>query len=80
MMNPTVHLKTTILPGGKIEITDPNLPSGESVEVVVLLPDSGKKNGDSAIDILNKSPGHRLFQTAEEVDFYIHGERGSWDR
>jgi len=79
-MNYVVHVKTTILPGGKIEITDPNFPSGESVEVVVLLLEPGKKNSPSAIDLLNEAPGHRLFKTPEEVDSYIHGERNSWDR
>ncbi|MDA0738395.1 MAG: hypothetical protein O2999_11370 [Nitrospirae bacterium] len=79
-MNQTVHVKTTILPGGKIEITDPNLPPGESVEVVVFLPEHGKPNGQSAVDVLSQAPGHRLFKTSDEVDSYIHGERGSWDR
>ncbi len=75
-----VHVKTTILPGGKIEITHPNLPSGESVEVVVLLPETGKKNGHSAVDVLSEAPGHRLFKTSEEVDTYIQDERHPWDR
>ena len=79
-MNHVVHVKTTILPGGKIEITDPNLPIGESVEVVVLLPESEKRNGHSAVDVLNEAPGHRLFKTPDEVDSYIHGERHSWER
>ncbi len=79
-MNQTVHVKTTILPGGKIEITDPNLPTGESVEVVVFLPEPGKENRQSAVDVLSQAPGHRLFKTSDEVDSFIHGERGSWDR
>ena len=34
-MQKALHIKTTVLPGGKIEIVDPELPVGESVEVVV---------------------------------------------
>ena len=31
----------------------------------------------SVLDILNDTPGHLLFKTAEEVDEYIRGERDS---
>ena len=79
-MHNAIHVKTTILPGGRIEITDANLPSGESVEVVVLLQETGKKNGHSAVDVLSEAPGHRLFKTPEEVDSYLQDERHSWDR
>ena len=34
-MQKVLHIKTTVLPGGKIEIVDPGLPVGETVEVVV---------------------------------------------
>ena len=34
-MQKALHIKTTVLPGGKIEIVDPELPVGESVDVVV---------------------------------------------
>ena len=37
-MGKVMHQKTTVLPGGKIEIIDIDLPVGESVEVVVSLP------------------------------------------
>jgi hypothetical protein len=39
-MQTALHLKTTILPGGKIELVDPQLPSGEAVDIFVLLPES----------------------------------------
>lgn len=39
-MQTALHLKATVLPGGKIEVTDPQLPCGESVDVFVLLPES----------------------------------------
>ena len=34
-MQKALHIKTTVLPGGKIEIVDPELPVGESVDVIV---------------------------------------------
>ncbi|GEM_PF-5509262 len=39
-MQPALHLKATVLPGGKIEMADPQLSCGESVDVFVLLPES----------------------------------------
>ena len=74
-MQKALHLKTTVLPGGKIEIVDQSLPVGESVDVVVSQPvDSA---GRSAVDILAEAPGHLLFKTAEEVASYLKEERGS---
>ena len=73
-----LHLKTTVLPGGRIEIVDQGLPVGESVDVVVS--QSPEAAGRSALDILAEAPGHLLFKTAEEVAAYLKEERDSWDR
>jgi hypothetical protein len=72
------HLKTTVLPGGRVEITDPALPSGAAVDVFVL-PEQVKTRR-SAVDILADAPGHRLFKTAAEVDAYLREEREAWER
>ena len=75
-MEKALHIKTTVLPGGKIEIVDQELPVGESVNVVVLhSPTSSKR---SAIDILDEAPGQRLFKTAGDVESNLKGERASW--
>ena len=50
-----LHLKTTVLPGGRIEIVDQSLPVGESVDVVVSQP--ADSAGRSAVDILAEAPG-----------------------
>lgn len=76
----SVHLKTTVLPGGKIEVIDQALPSGEVVDVIILLPTSAATARRSAADILAEAPGHRLFKTAAEVDEYLRTERDAWDR
>ena len=77
-MQRVLHLKTTVLPGGKIEIVDQDLTAGESVDVVVRC--SSVSAQRSAIDILEEAPGHRVFKTAADVDIYLRDERASWDR
>ena len=77
-MQKALHVRTTVLPGGKIEIVDRELPVGESVDVVVSR--SAGTERRSIVDILEEAPGRRLFETAKEVDDYIREERASWDR
>ena len=77
-MQKALHIRTTVLPGGRIEIVNQDLPVGESVDVVVRhLPASTRR---SAADVLAEAPGQLLFKTAKEVDGYIKEERASWDR
>ncbi len=78
-MSSAVRVKTTILPGGRIEITDPHFLPGESVEVIVIAPHLPSVKARSVVDILDEAEGHRLFKTAEEVDAYLLKERESWD-
>ena len=77
MMQKALHLRTTVLPGGRIEIVDQELREGDSVDVVVT--PSVPTPHRSALDILEEAPGNRLFDTAAEVDSYIQAERESWD-
>ena len=69
---------TTMLPGGKIEIVEQELPVGESVDVVVR--HSSASAPQSAVDILDKAPGQRLFKTAADVESYLKEERDPWRR
>ena len=77
-MQKTLHIRTTVQPGGKIEIVDRELPVGESVDVVVT--HSSVSSRRSAVDILAEAPGQRLFKTAEDVASYLDDERASWER
>lgn len=77
-MQKALHIRTTVLPGGKIEIVDQDLTEGETVDVVVT--PSATTPRRSALDILAEAPGQRLFKTGKEVDDYIKEERASWDR
>ena len=58
-MGKVMHQKTTVLPGGKIEIIDIDLPVGESVEVVVSLPSvpAGEPIG---VEVLNQLEGEPI--------------------
>jgi hypothetical protein len=79
-MQAALRVKTTVLPGGKIEVTDPQLPSGEAVDVIVLFPEPPATPRRSISDVLAEAPGHILFQTTEDVDAYLREERDSWER
>ena len=77
-MQQALHIRTTVQPGGKIEIVDQWLPVGEAVEVVISpVPAQSTR---SAWHIISEGPGQRLFKSAKQVDDYITEERASWDR
>ena len=67
-----------MLPGGKIEIANDELPVGQTVDVVVS--HLSVPVGRSIMEILNSGPERRLFQTADEVRAYLEQEKASWDR
>ena len=74
-----VRVRTIVLPGGKIEISIPELIPGKHATVVVTIEDNEQAQQPHVIDILTALPGHQLFQSAEEVDAYMHEERDSWE-
>ena len=77
-MGKALHVRTTVQPGGRVEVASPELEAGQTVDVVVTRSSSTERR--SVVDILAEAPGHRLFKTAKEVDDYIKEERSSWDR
>lgn len=77
-MQVALHIKTEVLPGNKIEITEPNLIVGDSVDVFLIVDESSKNNRKSVLDIINQVSEQRLFKTSEEVDQYLQEERNSW--
>jgi hypothetical protein len=74
----------TVQPGGLIEIRRPDLPTGTTAEVIIVLPDEAG-NGHPP-----PPPGPPLasyfgscrdmFKSADEVDAYIRSLRDEWDR
>lgn len=77
-MQKTLHVRTMVQPGGKVEFASPELEAGQTVDVVVLH-ESGA-TGRSIMEILNDGPEDRLFRTAQEVRAYLKEEKASWDR
>ena len=77
-MQKTLHIRTKVLPGGKIEIVDQELSVGETVEVVISPVPA--PTARSAWQIISEGPGQRLFKTAKEVDDYLAEEKASWER
>lgn len=80
-MRTAFHTTTTVLPGHRIEVSNPSLKEGEQVQVVVIptTPRAPERTGPSALEIIESLEGHRIFQTAEDVDRYINEERDSWE-
>jgi hypothetical protein len=74
-----VRVRTVILPGGKIEISAQELIPGRRATVVITIEDNETMEQPHVIDILKKLPGHRLYQSAEEVDAYVREERDAWE-
>lgn len=77
-MQKALQIRTTVLPGGRIEIVDQGLPVGESVDVVVSQSPGSERR--SAVDILAEAPGGLVFKTAEDVTAYLKEEKESWGR
>jgi hypothetical protein len=77
-MSRTIQVETTILPGHRIEICAPELPEGRAATVLITL-DEEEMSKRRFQDVLADYPGRQLFQTAEQIDAYLHSERESWD-
>ena len=78
-MQAAIRMTAQVQAGGKIEVTNTQLPIGQSVEVIVLLPSTHPLSRRSIVEVLAAAPGHLVFQTAEEVDSYLHEERDAWE-
>jgi hypothetical protein len=73
-----LQVKTTVLPGHRIEIETPQLPVGMDATVFIVV-DEKQPRKRPLRDVLGDYPGGQLFRTAEEVDAYMREERSSWD-
>jgi hypothetical protein len=78
-MSRTIHVKTTVLPGSRIEIHAPELPEGRTADVTITLAEE-EISKRSFRQVLGDYPGGQLFKSAEEVDAYVRAERESWAR
>ena len=76
-----LQLETTVLPGHRLEVSDPSLPEGAKVAVTVSLPDKPKPPFTSALDFLNSlPPGPRALATWEEYEQHLQKEKDAWEQ
>jgi hypothetical protein len=80
-MQTAVRMETTVLPGHRLEISDPAFPEGAKVEVIVMFPEKPAPARRSMLEFLaTLPPGPLLFKTPEEANRYLQEERDSWER
>jgi hypothetical protein len=62
-------------------VSDPQLPEGQAVDVVVSVPGPASNAGGSMLDLIGSMPaGPRSAATWEELERDLERERASWDR
>ena len=79
-MQAALRFTGTVQPGGRVEVSSPQLPSGKAVDVIILFSGETETLRRSVTDVLAEAPGQIVFQSAEEVDAYIREEDAAWDR
>ena len=78
-MQTTLRMEATILPGHRLQISNPAFPDGATVEVTVVVPEQPKPRRMSTLEFLaTLPPGPLLFKTPEGVNRFIQEERDSW--
>ncbi len=83
-MATVIRVRATVLPGGRVEVTDPALPVGQPVEVVVTVPETAATEAPRKLTLLewldSLPPGPRSADSWEEFERLFQEERNSWDR
>jgi hypothetical protein len=80
-MQSAIHLKTKVLPGGKIELELTQANEGEEVDVFVIMSSTKPSQPrPSVIDILDEIHSRRPHgRSTEEIDRELQAERDAWD-
>ncbi len=78
-MQSPLRITTKVLPGNKIEIQVPEAEIGDSIDVIVILPEKPESKRRSIIELLEDVHAKRPPKSAEEIDRYLQEERESWD-
>lgn len=78
-MQTTLRVMTKVLPGNKVEIDIPEGSIGEEIEIIIMLPEPGKRKNRRGLEILEAS--HQLgdFRSLEAVEADLRSERNAWD-
>lgn len=73
-----IRQKAIAQPGGVIEICSPELPSGATVEVIILIKSYPTNEPEKSLtSFIGAAKGS--FATPEEVDQFIRQERDLWE-
>ena len=82
IMQTALRIQTIVLPGNRLNITAPELPEGNTVEVIIMLPEiSTTTPSHSMIELVDTlPPGPRSGKTWQEIEKHLQEERDSWDR
>ncbi len=82
MKKSSLYLTTTVLPGNKIEIQTPALNVGQSVEIVVLIPESSQSelSLEDRIAFLKLPLSERQKILKEQAEFMVdhYQENSEW--
>ena len=79
-MSIEISMTTTILPGGKIELSSPEFVAGQQATVLVKIEDEQPHKYTVSQHLARANyHGGRLFTTADEVDAYIREQRDTWE-
>lgn len=68
--------KAIVKPGGVVQICSPELPTGATVEIIVLISPTDQSKS-SLTSFIGSAKGS--FATPEEVDKFISQERDAWE-
>ena len=69
--------KAIVKPGGVVQICSPELPTGATVEIIVLIESPTDKSKSSLTSFIGSAKGS--FATPEEVDQFIRQEQDAWE-
>lgn len=72
----TIKKEVTILQGGRVEFSSPELKPGVRAEVIVVIPDS-QSVGPKLTSFIGKGKG--AFTKATEADEFLRKERDKWE-
>ncbi len=89
-MQTALRVTTRVLPGHRVEITAPELPLGEAVDVFVVMPtltnvlpevQPHAEERGSIWELIQSLPsGPRSASTWEEIEQNLQEDRNSWDQ
>jgi hypothetical protein len=75
-----IHVRTVVLPDGKVEVSSPELPVGEVVDVTIQVA-AKPSAGPGVLSYLKSLPPiHRTPEEWEQIEQDFQAERESWDR